>query len=50
MAKAVLCPVCMGQGMISGRVCHGCGGLGWVEVKDEYIIYEVKKKKKMPWD
>jgi len=44
LARAVICPVCNGEGMISRRdprtsaservVCHGCGGLGWVEVSE----------------
>ncbi len=39
-----LCPVCHGKGKISVTVgygtvdndqnCHGCGGCGWVTVKD----------------
>ncbi len=46
MSNAVLCPVCMGSGVIEAqpdfknsttampkqKVCHGCGGKGWVEV------------------
>lgn len=45
MAKAVICPVCSGKGMIReypelgyatisyhDNICHGCGGKGWVEV------------------
>lgn len=35
------CPVCQGEGKIPFgmtaelRECHGCGGKGWVEVRDE---------------
>lgn len=45
--KAVLCPVCNGSGKIDGRststdegtqTCHGCGGKGWVEVRDEFRV------------
>ena len=44
--KAVLCPVCNGSGKVipptttyttateKPIVCHGCGGTGWVPVKD----------------
>ena len=46
MAQAIICPVCMGTGKYKEcpypsnatcvnpieRVCHGCGGRGWVEV------------------
>ena len=47
MAKAVKCPVCEGSGSVfipsppdsssivgSYSICHGCGGKGWVEVKE----------------
>jgi DnaJ-class molecular chaperone len=46
MAKAVICPICGGKGKIptdSGwlstsvpepKICHGCGGRGWVEVSE----------------
>lgn len=44
MARAVICPVCDGAGKIdedypgagksNERICHGCGGKGWVEVAD----------------
>jgi hypothetical protein len=50
--KAVLCPVCCGQGTIiesmgqgtAGRTCHGCNGMGWVTIRDgfEEPIHEVK--------
>ena len=46
--KAELCPVCRGKGTICNHAentdsslhstcptCHGCGGRGWVEVKEE---------------
>jgi len=44
MAHAELCPVCKGKGQLPFeetssvnmmRPCHGCGGGGWVEVKDQ---------------
>ena len=44
MAKAVLCPVCNGRGttksidlMEAGAEypCNGCGGKGWVEVRED---------------
>lgn len=44
MAKAVLCPVCIGKGLIMDinanstqptKTCHGCNGKGWVEVSNE---------------
>jgi len=47
MARAERCPVCGGNGKvyvdkqgrltvnaIDEKVCHGCGGKGWVEVSD----------------
>jgi len=47
IAKAVKCPVCEGSGSVfippppgsssivgNYFICHGCGGKGWVEVKD----------------
>lgn len=41
--KAVLCPVCNGTGKYNPgyleNTCHGCGGKGWVEVKDEPAYY-----------
>lgn len=45
MARAVLCPVCNGSGKLpptsdtsdaTPRVCHGCGGKGWVEVGEDF--------------
>lgn len=52
MAKAVLCPVCGGEGEIYEKVafnpstgslpkktCHGCGGKGWVEVAEDMPVY-----------
>lgn len=32
--KAVLCPVCRGEGRYKDKPCHGCGGRGWVEVRE----------------
>lgn len=51
MAHAETCPICLGKGVIptkdstiagnvipgSWEMCHGCGGQGWVEVKDEPV-------------
>ena len=47
MSHAELCPVCAGRGVIkeypseestqtnpNTKVCHGCGGKGWVTVLD----------------
>lgn len=46
MAKAQKCPVCYGSGKVPNerfqqttydrprKLCHGCGGLGWVTVSD----------------
>lgn len=48
-----ICPICKGKGLIPEnypvpmfsdpseklKVCHGCGGLGWVEVNDSYWIW-----------
>lgn len=45
MSKAELCPVCNGEGklkvqclgtwQIKESQCHGCSGLGWVEVSSD---------------
>jgi len=50
MAHAQTCPICNGKGKIKDPnydpaatgvqndvVCHGCGGKGWVEVKDDSL-------------
>lgn len=48
MNKAQRCPVCFGRGKLKEsypgytsvqleKVCHGCGGKGWVEVKAEEV-------------
>lgn len=35
MSKAVKCPVCEGKGKLSSMIgCHGCQGMGWVEVTE----------------
>ncbi len=47
MAHAEKCPVCYGEGEVIDKTnigasiadatkkkCHGCGGLGWVTVRD----------------
>lgn len=46
--KPAICPVCEGRGSVSDptgygsscsgfytKVCHGCGGKGWVEVGEQ---------------
>lgn len=46
MAHSEVCPICHGKGKLydySGKEhveekCHGCGGRGWVEVRDEPAI------------
>ena len=45
MSHVELCPVCKGNGKIVfdslgvmyefAKECHGCGGRGWLELKDE---------------
>ena len=53
--KAVLCPVCKGDGhlkdaeimgteatKITAKLCHGCVGRGWVEVQDYPIPYPIE--------
>lgn len=47
MKHAELCPVCQGTGKITKKlkeaitaadlckICHGCGGKGWVEISDD---------------
>ena len=45
MAMAVKCPVCYGTGKVADnstttgpyRVCHGCGGKGWVIVRGKRV-------------
>ena len=48
MAHAEKCPICHGTGKdnnlntwgdIPAKSCHGCGGKGWVEVRDDYGFY-----------
>jgi len=47
--KAVICPVCNGTGKLADtastggadKVCHGCGGKGWVEVHNDYHYYPI---------
>jgi len=42
MGKAVICPLCGGEGVLFERkgavvktvTCHGCFGRGWVEVSE----------------
>ena len=42
MAHAEVCPVCKGSGRIGcdstspAQACHGCNGLGWVTIGEEY--------------
>jgi len=45
MAHAEICPICNGKGVIEEeigstgektiKICHGCGGRGWIEVRDD---------------
>lgn len=44
--QAVICPVCDGSGKYKKlgeyeeKVCHGCGGKGWVEVHEQlYCVH-----------
>lgn len=39
MAKAVLCPVCNGEGEFKTRPCHGCDGKGWVQVREDICYH-----------
>ena len=54
MAHAELCPVCGGTGKIKSptfilgknKTCHGCGGSGWVEVRNDHpLFYQWDKEK-----
>ena len=60
--KAVLCPVCNGEGQvkdaeimgagitkITTKLCHGCGGKGWVEVQDSHIPYSPETHEYIPF-
>ena len=48
MSHAEICPICGGFGRIrtntdttggsEEEICHGCGGVGWVVVDDNYPI------------
>ncbi|MBI9078339.1 MAG: hypothetical protein JEY79_17230 [Pseudodesulfovibrio sp.] len=64
MAHAEICPVCMGRGTYATakpetsttvttteRVCHGCGGKGWVtvEAKPKYEITRDPNATYGPW-
>ena len=33
--RAVVCPVCKGDGKYKGDRCHGCNGKGWVQVLED---------------
>jgi DnaJ-class molecular chaperone len=56
-SHAEKCPVCDGAGVFNNqiwseidyrytRICHGCGGRGWVVVKDiEEVVKEVLEGK-----
>jgi len=36
MTHAEICPVCKGTGKYEEKLCHGCGGKGWIEIgKDD---------------
>lgn len=43
--KAVICPVCNGEGKLNKTTgvfppdCHGCDGKGWVEVHEDPITH-----------
>jgi len=35
MSHAETCPVCQRKGKVDDdKLCHGCGGLGWVTIHD----------------
>jgi len=34
--KAQICPICSGEGKYKNKECHGCGGKGWIEVREDY--------------
>ena len=45
--KAVICPICKGTGKATQYpkegetgTCHGCGGKGWIEIREDYVPYE----------
>jgi len=39
MAHSEICPVCCGSGRYLDKLCHGCGGKGWIEVSDDCYPY-----------
>lgn len=49
--KAEICPVCESEGtvLINGfeKICHGCNGYGWVEVKENEKQYHCPSKEQM---
>lgn len=55
MAHAERCPICFGKGTIpvddytgATKVCHGCGGKGWVEVSDSPIYPVLPRNPEYP--
>jgi len=61
--KAVLCPVCDGDGQlkdaifegrettkITMKLCHGCGGKGWIEVAEDKDVAISRIWDKESWD
>lgn len=57
MSHSEICPVCGGSGKLpadtkttsaSEKQCHGCGGLGWITVKDEYPQYPYSSPIELP--
>ena len=64
MSHAECCPVCNGSGQVRDnldstcaaptKMCHGCGGLGWVVVQDaqsipSYIPQYIPYREPNPW-
>ena len=43
MIHAKQCPVCLTKGKVmvenQEKICHGCGGRGWVEVGSDQLPY-----------
>jgi len=41
MAHSEKCPVCNGKGKVKKeQQCHGCLGLGWVTVQDQFPVIQ----------
>jgi len=48
--KAVICPVCMGEGKTrpnwkTETICNGCDGKGWVQIQEDAKPFKIDYRK-----